>query len=124
MNHSPDSDRNGSPAGPADAAPRTAPDPGHDPRAATGEGIGDDPARETAPAGTDPTGGPGTAPASEDGLGRRTAGREPEDTVVSGPDRHNATETDPSAEATPAGGGDTDRPADAPASPIAPPPDS
>ncbi|MFI0942589.1 hypothetical protein [Streptomyces sp. NPDC021020] len=121
MNHHPDNARTERSDGTAATAPRTTPGPGHDPRAATGNGIGTDPAREAAPAGADPTGGPGTAPASEDGLGRRSAGREPEDTAVGGPDRHNATETDPSGTSTPPGHRDDRHPTDAAARPHTPP---
>lgn len=118
MNHHPDSDQSEPPARPADGRPKAAPAPGHDPRAATGNGIGSDPSRETAPAGTDPAGGPGTAPASEGTGQERRAGEdadgEPQDTAVGGPDRHNATESDPSATATPPGRGGATHPAGGP----------
>ncbi|MFI0901139.1 hypothetical protein [Streptomyces sp. NPDC020983] len=130
MNHRTESDRttDRSPR-PTDTRRRTAAHPGHDPRAATGNGIGSDPTRETAPAGTDPAGGPGIAPASEDGRrdGRRddrpreAAGYDAEEATVGGPDRHNATETDPSATATPPGRKAAARPADGHARPDTPP---
>lgn len=117
--HSDSGQRTDHPAGPAGIPPRTAPGPGHDPRAATGNGIGGDPDRTAAAAGTDPSGGPGTAPASEDGRrdGRARADADcepegPEGTVVNGPDRHNATEDDPSATATPPGNGSATRSSD------------
>jgi hypothetical protein len=126
MNQRTESDRTTDPSPrPTDTHPRTAPHPGHDPRAATGNGIGSDPARETVPAGTDPAGGPGIAPASEDSprddRPREAAGYDPGDTTVGGPDRHNATEADPSATATPPGRRAAARPADGHARPDTPP---
>jgi hypothetical protein len=80
------------------------PKTGHDPRAATGNGIGGDPTRnQAAPAGTDPAAGPGTAPASAARPATTPAGVAATDggrARVNGPDRHNATEEDPSAMAT------------------------
>jgi hypothetical protein len=101
-------DRPTAPA-PATTAPRSPHGrAGRDPRAATGTGIGSDPARITAPAGSDPAGDPGAAPASD-----ADADGEPDGAAVSGPDRHNATETDPSGTSVPPGSGATRSPDDA-----------
>ena len=66
------------PATPAETSTRAPGGPGHDPRAATGTGIGSDPARITAPAGTDPCWRPRKCPGLPRGHRPRARRRSPE----------------------------------------------